>query len=77
MVPEFWVPGGQFTPARGIEPVVLSVEPDGKQLAELSKMAASHQLTTRISDQLPLKDAAEAHRRLAAGGIRGKLLLIP
>jgi hypothetical protein len=27
VVPEFWVPGGQFTPARWIKPVVLSVEP--------------------------------------------------
>jgi NADPH2:quinone reductase len=77
VVPEFWVPGGQFTPARGIEPVALSVEPDGRQLAELSNMAASRQLTTQIADQLPLEDAAEAHRRLAAGGIRGKLVLIP
>ena len=77
VVPEFWVPGGQFTPARGIEPVVLSAEPDGRQLAELSKMAAAHQLTTRIADQLPLEDAAEAHRRLGAGGVRGKLVLIP
>ena len=40
-------------------------------------MAASHQLTTRISDQLPLENAAEAHTRLAAGGIRSKLVLIP
>jgi NADPH2:quinone reductase len=77
VVPEFWVPGGQFTPARGIKPVVLSVEPDGGQLAELSQMAASHQLTTRIADQLPLENAAEAHTRLAADGVRGKLVLIP
>lgn len=77
VVPEFWVPGGQFTPAHGIEPIVLSVEPDGRQLAELSRMAASGQLTTKIAGQLPLERAAEAHRRLAAGHVGGKIVLIP
>jgi NADPH:quinone reductase len=77
VVPEFWVPGGQFTPERGIEPAVLSVEPDGKQLAELSRLAGSGELTTRLAERLPLERAAEAHRRLAAGGVRGKLVLIP
>jgi NADPH2:quinone reductase len=77
VVPEFWVPGGQFTPARGIEPVVLSVKPDGRQLAELSQLAASGQLATRIAGKLPLEQAAETHRRLAAGGAVGKLVLLP
>jgi hypothetical protein len=29
----------------------------------------------RVADVLPAKEAAEAHRRLAAGGIRGRLIL--
>jgi hypothetical protein len=41
------------------------------------KWRPSHQLITRIADQLPLGNAAEAHTRLAGGGIRGKLVLIP
>jgi NADPH2:quinone reductase len=77
VVPEFWVPGGQFTPARGIKPIVLSAQPDSRQLAELSGLAGSGQLTTRIAGQLPLAQAAEAHRRLAGGGVGGKLVLIP
>jgi NADPH2:quinone reductase len=77
VVPEFWVPGGQFTPARGIEPVVLSVEPDGRQLAELSQLAASGRLVARVAGQLPLAQAAEAHRRLAGRSVAGKLVLIP
>jgi NADPH:quinone reductase len=77
VVPEFWVPGGQFTPAREIKPIVLSAQPDGRQLAELSGLAGSGQLTTRIAGQLPLAQAAEAHRRLAGGGVGGKLVLIP
>jgi NADPH:quinone reductase len=77
VVPEFWVPGGQFAPARGIEPVVLGVEPDSGQLAELSRLAESGQLAVRVAGQRPLAQAAEAHRRLARGGTGGKLVLIP
>jgi NADPH:quinone reductase-like Zn-dependent oxidoreductase len=77
VVPQFWVPGGQFTSARGIEPITVRVEPDGSQLVELSRLAAAGQLTTRVADRLPLEQAAQAHRRLAAGGVRGKLVLIP
>ncbi|HEX3460416.1 MAG TPA: NADP-dependent oxidoreductase [Acidimicrobiales bacterium] len=32
-------------------------------------------LTLRVADVLPAKEAADAHRRLAAGGIRGRLVL--
>lgn len=32
-------------------------------------------LTLRVADVLPAAEAAEAHRRLAAGGVRGRLVL--
>lgn len=32
-------------------------------------------LTLRVADILPAAEAAEAHRRLAAGGVRGRLIL--
>jgi NADPH:quinone reductase-like Zn-dependent oxidoreductase len=32
-------------------------------------------LTLRVADVMPARDAADAHRRLAAGGIRGRLVL--
>jgi NADPH:quinone reductase len=32
-------------------------------------------LTLRVADVLPVGKAAEAHRRLAAGGVRGRLVL--
>ena len=32
-------------------------------------------LTLRVADVLPATEAAEAHRRLAAGGVRGRLVL--
>jgi NADPH2:quinone reductase len=34
-------------------------------------------LTLRVADTLPLERAAEAHDRLAAGGMRGRLVLVP
>jgi NADPH2:quinone reductase len=77
VVPQFWVPDGQFASARGIEPITVLVEPNGSQLAELSSLAAAGELTTRVADRLPLEHAAQAHRQLATGGMRGKLILIP
>ncbi len=32
-------------------------------------------LTLRVAGVLPAAEAAEAHRRLAAGGVRGRLVL--
>jgi NADPH:quinone reductase len=51
--------------------------PDGKGLAALLDEWAAGRLTTRIAGTLPLAEAAEAHRRLDAGGLRGKLVLAP
>ena len=44
---------------------------------ELFKWLAAGQLKLRIDHQLPLADAAEAHRLLASRQTAGKLLLIP
>jgi hypothetical protein len=33
-------------------------------------------LTLRIAELLPAERAAEAHRRLDAGGVRGRLVLV-
>lgn len=33
-------------------------------------------LPARVADELPLADAADAHRRLGKGGLRGKLVLV-
>lgn len=77
VVPEFWVPGGPFAPARGISPVLVLVEPDGLRLAEISKLAEVGDLRTRVAQRLPLSSAPQAHARLTAGRLRGKLVLIP
>ena len=43
----------------------------------INQMLADGSLTARITDRLPLAEATEAHRRLEAGGLDGRLLLIP
>lgn len=45
--------------------------------AVINAMLAAGTLPCRIADVLPLADAAEAHRRLEAGQVRGRLVLRP
>jgi D-arabinose 1-dehydrogenase-like Zn-dependent alcohol dehydrogenase len=48
---------------------------EGSRIAELADLAAKGVLTLRIADLIPAANAAEAHRRLEAGGVRGRLVL--
>ncbi len=48
---------------------------EGARLAELADLAAKGVLTLRIADLIPAENAAQAHRRLEAGGVRGRLVL--
>lgn len=68
---------GPATPApeRGVRVEAVRTEPDAAQLADLLAAVADGRLTTRVAGTLPLSAAAEAHRRLAAGGLRGRLVL--
>jgi NADPH:quinone reductase-like Zn-dependent oxidoreductase len=79
VVPEFWVPGGPFSPERGITPVVISVRYDRTQLVDLVALAARGELATRVGEVLALHEAAQAHRIVArrdgAPRVRGKVLL--
>lgn len=62
---------------RGVQVVVSHVEQDGRGLAELAALVDAGELRLRTAQELAFADASEAHRRLAAGGVRGKLLLLP
>lgn len=44
---------------------------------DLIEQLAERRIKPRIDDRLPLAEAAEAHRRLEAGNVLGKLLLKP
>lgn len=48
---------------------------DTRRLDRLARLAEGGGLTLRVADVLPASHAAEAHARLEAGGLRGRLVL--
>jgi NADPH:quinone reductase-like Zn-dependent oxidoreductase len=68
--------GAGPVPVRGIRVVPVNIHADGAALAGLGGLAAAGKLTLRVADTYPLADAARAHERLQAGGVRGRLVLI-
>ncbi|MER5741159.1 MULTISPECIES: NADP-dependent oxidoreductase [unclassified Streptomyces] len=62
---------------RGITVLQTFVEQDGDQLDVLSKLVDEGVLTLRVAEVGDFSFGPEAHRRLGAGGTRGKLLLTP
>ncbi|MGW4893208.1 NADP-dependent oxidoreductase [Kitasatospora sp. NPDC004240] len=71
------VTGGAPAGLRGIRVSTVWIAADGAALAGLSALAAEGRLTLRVAGTLPLERAAEAHRRLEKGGLRGRLVLLP
>ncbi|MCE3550779.1 NADP-dependent oxidoreductase [Pseudonocardia sp. RS11V-5] len=68
---------GPVPAERGIRSVQTIVRPDGGRLTELSALAAKGELTLPVATTYPLDDVAAAHERLAAGGVGGRLVLLP
>jgi NADPH:quinone reductase len=64
-----WVPGG------GAQVLVSRHLHEADRLARLAEQAAKGVLTPRVADVLPAERAAQAHRRFAAHGVRGRLIL--
>jgi NADPH:quinone reductase-like Zn-dependent oxidoreductase len=60
---------------RGIRVRLTQVSPDAAMLTTLSDLATSGELTLRVAQTYPLEQAAQAHGRLAEGGLRGRLVL--
>ncbi|MEV6824393.1 NADP-dependent oxidoreductase [Amycolatopsis sp. NPDC051102] len=78
--------GGEFVafaagaaplPLRGVRVRSVWIRADGERLAELARLAANGTLPLRVAGVLPLAEAAVAHERMAAGGLRGRLVLAP
>ena len=72
------VRGFQGTQERGTtcHPVLVrSYAREQAKLDQLRQQAEDGQLTLRVAGVLPADQAAEAHRRLEAGGVRGRLVL--
>lgn len=72
-------PGGYTADStRGIRVLSPFVpEYDGRtdKLDEIRRLAGSGVLTPRIAEVLPVEQASDAHRRLEAGGVRGRFVL--
>ncbi|KAB8196876.1 zinc-binding dehydrogenase [Nonomuraea phyllanthi] len=62
---------------RGTDVATVLFRADAHQLAEVVRLVEDGRLTLRVADTYPLERAAEAHARLAAGGVRGRLVLVP
>ncbi|WP_425841112.1 NADP-dependent oxidoreductase [Streptomyces fractus] len=70
-------PGQEPAAERGVRVGALDVRADGAQLADLSALADLGTLLPRVAELFPLADAAAAHARLAEGGLRGRLVIVP
>ncbi|MGW7256930.1 NADP-dependent oxidoreductase [Streptomyces sp. NPDC054834] len=71
------IPQAQPAPVRGVRTTAVEVSADGARLAELVRLVDEGVLTPRVAETYPLEEAAKAHARLAEGGVRGRLVLVP
>lgn len=72
------VRGYRGEPPRGITSHQVWIVEYAEAQAELDRLrrqAEAGRLTLRVADTLPADQAAEAHQRLEAGGVRGRLVL--
>jgi len=54
---------------------VRRIAQDRAALDRLRQQAEDGVLTLRVAETFPAEKAAEAHRKLEAGGVRGRLVL--
>jgi NADPH2:quinone reductase len=69
---------GPAEPVRGISfhPVMVrEYAREGTRLDQLRRQAEAGQLALRVAATMPARQAADAHRALEAGGVRGRLIL--
>lgn len=71
------VGGAEPVGLRGIRVVNTWIRADGTRLAELADLIDTGRLSLRVAGTLPLDRVAEAHKQLAEGGLRGRLVLVP
>ncbi len=68
-------PDGAAAAKQGITAHSLFVDPSGDQLEQIAEMFDAQQLQTRVQKIYPLNKAAEAHRVVEEGHVKGKLVL--
>jgi NADPH:quinone reductase-like Zn-dependent oxidoreductase len=64
-------------PQRGVRTTSVLVHRDSERLAELLQRSAAGELEVRVAGTVPLDEAATAYEKVAAGGQRGRWLLVP
>ncbi|MGO1054445.1 NADP-dependent oxidoreductase [Crossiella sp. CA198] len=78
-------PGGGFVAVNGSQPetpedvrgIAVFVTAHGPRLAELSALVEKGELSVRVSEELPFEQVTQAYTKLAAGGFRGRIVLVP
>jgi len=70
-------PGAEPATERGITVDAVVTHPDGPRLGGLLARTASGELPARVHAVVPLDQAADAHRAVAKGGVRGRYVLKP
>jgi NADPH:quinone reductase len=69
--------GAAPTPLRGTRVENVWIRTDGPKLAELAALVDAGKLTPRVAATHPIEEVAAAHKRLAAGGVRGRIVVQP
>jgi NADPH:quinone reductase len=64
-------------PDRDLRYETILVKPDAAMLRGLAEQLAAGRLRTRVAHVLPLEEAARGHELAEAGGLRGKVVLVP
>jgi len=70
-------PGPRPPHLRAITVEQLFLHANRADLTRLVELAEAGVISTRVAETYPLADAAAAYTRLAKGGVRGRLVLIP
>ena len=64
-------------PDRDLRFETVLVQPDAAMLSDLAERLAAGRLRTRVAHVLPLEEAARGHELAQAGGLGGKVVLVP
>lgn len=62
---------------RGVTTEAVNVQADGEALTDLLARTASGELPARIHAVVPLDQVEVVHEKVAAGGVRGRYVLVP
>ncbi|MFC6161925.1 NADP-dependent oxidoreductase [Kribbella jiaozuonensis] len=70
-------PGPRPPHLRGITVEQQFIHTNPQDLQELVRLVEAGVLSTRVADTYRLEEAAVAYKRVAAGGVRGRVVLLP